>query len=58
MYYHYRVINGKYLLFSSGQDGVPQTADDLFPQVWITDGSKIGWIKMKFVVRTASFGKS
>lgn len=43
-YYNYQKIGGKYLLFSSGQDGISNTKDDLFPQVTITDTSKIGLI--------------
>lgn len=46
-YYNYKKIGDKYLLFSSGQDGVPNTKDDLFPQVTITDSSKIGFIKQR-----------
>ena len=44
-YYNYKRIGDKYILFSSGQDGIPYTPDDLFPQVKITDSSKIGLIK-------------
>ncbi|MBO9591411.1 MAG: hypothetical protein J7599_00795 [Niabella sp.] len=44
-YYNYEKIGEKYLLFSSGQDGIPHTKDDLFPQITITDSSKIGLIK-------------
>lgn len=44
-YYHYQKIGDKYLLFSSGQDGIPNTKDDLFPQITITDSSKIGLIR-------------
>jgi len=43
-YYNYHKVGGKYWLFSSGQDGIPNTKDDLFPQVTITDSSKIGLI--------------
>lgn len=45
-YYNYEKVDGKYSLFSSGQDGIPKTKDDLFPQVTITDSSKIGLIKL------------
>jgi hypothetical protein len=45
-YYHYEKIRDKYLLFSSGKDGIPNTKDDLFPQVNI-DSSKIGLLKSK-----------
>jgi hypothetical protein len=44
-YYNYKKIGAGYLLFSSGQDGIPHTKDDLFPQITITDSSKIGLIK-------------
>jgi hypothetical protein len=43
--YNYKKIGDKYSLFSSGQDGMPNTKDDLFPDVIITDSSKIGLIK-------------
>lgn len=43
--YNYERIGDKYTLFSSGQDGVANTKDDLFPQLTITDSSKIGFIK-------------
>ena len=46
-FYNYEKIGDKYLLFSSGQDGIPNTPDDLFPQVAISDSSKIGLIKSK-----------
>ncbi len=45
VFYNYEKIGDKYSLFSSGQDGIPNTKDDLFPQVTITDSSKIGLIK-------------
>lgn len=44
-YYNYQKTGDKYSLFSSGQDGIPNTKDDLFPQITITDSSKIGLIK-------------
>ena len=44
-YFNYTKIGDKYLLFSSGQDGIPKTKDDLFPQISINDSSKIGLIK-------------
>lgn len=43
--YNYQKIGDKYLLFSSGQDGVPNTVDDLFPQITLGDSTKIGLIK-------------
>jgi hypothetical protein len=45
VYYNYEKIGDKYSLFSSGRDGIPNTNDDLFPQVTITDNSKIGLIR-------------
>ena len=44
-YYNYEKTGDKYLLFSSGQNGIPNTKDDLFPQVTITDSSKVGLIR-------------
>ena len=44
-YYNYEKIGDRYSLFSSGQDGIPNTKDDLFPQIKITDSSKIGLIR-------------
>jgi hypothetical protein len=45
--YNYQRLGDKYVLFSSGEDGIPKTKDDLFPQVIISDSSKIGLIKSK-----------
>jgi len=45
-YYNYKKVGEKYLLFSSGQDGLPNTKDDLFPQITTSDSSKIGLIKL------------
>ncbi len=44
-YYNYQKIGDKYLLFSSGQDGIPNTKDDLFPQLTDSERSKLGLIK-------------
>ncbi|HVU97302.1 MAG TPA: type II secretion system protein GspG [Puia sp.] len=41
-YYNYDKVGNQYLLFSSGKDGIPNTKDDMFPQVAIADSSKIG----------------
>lgn len=46
-YYNYERIGDKYLVFSSGQDGIPNTGDDLFPQIALSDSSKIGLIRPK-----------
>lgn len=45
LYYNYQRAGEKYLLFSSGLDGLPHTKDDLFPQVIVSDSNRIGWIK-------------
>jgi hypothetical protein len=42
--FNYKNLGDRYLLFSSGPDGIPNTADDLLPQVNNMDG-KTGWIK-------------
>ena len=44
-YFNYEKVGDKYILFSSGKDGIPNTKDDLFPQITISDSSKIGLIK-------------
>jgi hypothetical protein len=46
-YYNYKRVGDKYLLFSSGQDGIPNTSDDLYPVFSSQDSSKIGLIKTK-----------
>ena len=46
-YYNYEKVGNKYLLFSSGTDGIPNTKDDLYPQIQITDSNKIGLIRSK-----------
>ena len=43
--YNYQKIGDKYTLFSSGQDGIPNTPDDLYPEILITDSSRIGFVK-------------
>ena len=45
LYYNYQKVGDRYLLFSSGQDGIPNTADDLFPHVAVSDSSRIGLIQ-------------
>lgn len=42
--YNYRVIGNKYMLFSSGVDRLPNTVDDIYPDI-ATDESKIGLIR-------------
>ncbi|MFB5946226.1 hypothetical protein [Albibacterium profundi] len=43
-YYNYKNLGDKYLLYSSGTDGIPNSADDIFPQIESTN-SKTGWIR-------------
>lgn len=43
-YYNYKNLGEKYLLFSSGVDRIPNTADDIYPQV-NTANKKIGWTR-------------
>jgi len=43
--FNYEKVGEKYTLFSSGEDGIPNTKDDLFPQITISDSSKIQLIK-------------
>ncbi len=45
--YNYEKTGDKYQLFSSGEDGVPKTSDDLFPVVTISDSSRIGYIRVR-----------
>ena len=46
-YYNYKKIGDKYSVFSSGQDGIANTKDDLYPQITFGDSSKIGLIKVR-----------
>jgi hypothetical protein len=43
--YNYKRVGEKYLLFSSGIDGIPYTKDDLFPTIELNDSSKVGFLK-------------
>lgn len=43
--FNYQKLVDKYTLYSSGEDGIPHTKDDLYPKVSITDNTKIGLIK-------------
>jgi hypothetical protein len=42
-YFTYKKIGGTYKLFSSGQDGISNTKDDIYPNTLISDSSKIGF---------------
>ena len=41
-YYNYKKLGEKYLLFSSGIDRIPNTTDDIYPEV-NSANDKIGW---------------
>jgi hypothetical protein len=43
-YYNYKNLGEKYLLFSSGVDRIPNTADDIYPQV-NTANKNLGWTR-------------
>jgi hypothetical protein len=43
--FYYLKVGDKYKLFSSGEDGIPYTVDDLYPQVSVKVISKIGLLK-------------
>lgn len=43
--YNYKNLGETYLLFSSGQDGIANTKDDVYPQIQVTKNSKIGYRK-------------
>lgn len=43
--FHYSKHGNKYLLFSVGKDGKPNTADDIYPNITIADTSKLGFIR-------------
>lgn len=51
LFYYLRVAD-KYQLFSSGEDGIPDTEDDLYPQISANMISKIGLIKYELKVDT------
>jgi len=44
-YFTYYKIGDKYTIFSVGRDRIPNTADDIYPTIQITDSSKIGLIR-------------
>jgi uncharacterized RDD family membrane protein YckC len=43
--YNYKKLLDTYTLFSSGEDGIPNTKDDLFPQIAAANSSKVGYRK-------------
>jgi Type II secretion system (T2SS), protein G len=44
--FNYQNLDSNYTLFSNGVDGIPNTKDDLFPEINGSDSSKIGFIKL------------
>jgi hypothetical protein len=44
--FHFRNYGNKYTLFSVGQDGIPYTKDDIYPNLANSDTSKIGLIRV------------
>lgn len=46
IFYTYKKLGDKYTVYSRGQDGIPNTKDDLFPKIIMRDSSKIGLIKI------------
>ena len=44
IYYNYKNIGDKYLLFSSGSDGISNSDDDIFPETQ-SENKNIGWIR-------------
>jgi hypothetical protein len=45
--FNYQKIGNKYTLFSSGLDRIPNTTDDIYPTVALSDTSKFGLIIRK-----------
>lgn len=43
--FHYQKIGERYTLFSVGIDGIPNTADDIYPTILDADSNKFGLIK-------------
>lgn len=43
--FNYEKVNDKYRLFSSGDDGIPDTQDDIYPQLTEAELNKTGWLK-------------
>ena len=43
--FNYQKIGNRYTLFSSGVDRIPNTSDDIYPNIFISDSSKFGLIK-------------
>lgn len=43
--FHYEKADDRYRIFSVGIDGIPNTADDIYPSVSSADSSKYGFIR-------------
>ena len=52
--FNYLKVDDKYRLFSSGEDGIPNTKDDLYPQVSNKVINKIGLIKYEIKSETVN----
>jgi hypothetical protein len=46
--YTYKRVGDHYYLFSSGIDGIPNTKDDIYPQVAKSDSAKFGLIRKSY----------
>ena len=47
--YNYKKVGNKYILFSSGFDGIPYTKDDVYPTINVSDTSKFGLLKPTYI---------
>jgi hypothetical protein len=47
--YNYKNLGDKYLLFSSGLDGIIDTKDDVYPTLSITDSTKVRFVKRNYI---------
>ena len=45
--FNYQKVGDHYYLFSSGIDRIPNTKDDIYPEIAPSDSVKFGWIKNK-----------
>lgn len=46
--FNYQKVGNHYYLFSSGIDGIPNTKDDIYPQVAKSDSAKFGLIRRSY----------
>ena len=54
--FNYKKVGNNYMLFSSGLDGIPNTKDDIYPDLSNTDVIKIGLIQDTNIIKR-SFGR-